>query len=205
VSLLIPHRSEASHGDVGELKAVCAHGSGGSMGLGFLGGLCGGGADPVVNFVLWLRRRGRDYSIVTTEFVRICTGVGMAFHRHTLGVGFSDADTVEAEGRCLCFPSTPSIGFGGVAARTSLGLSPADDPQRRQLRRFRRVRIEVHKAVETARVLLRVSVCWFHLLSLRHLRRRRPQEVLVGVFAQRSYGLLCNALFSQGLLCKVSE
>jgi hypothetical protein len=205
VSPLIPHRGGASRGVVGELEAVCAHGSGGSMGLRFLGGWCGGGADPFVDFVLGFRRRGRDSSIVVTELLRFCTGAGLAFRWHTPGAGFSDVGAVEAEGRRRCFPSTPSIGFGGVATRTSSGRSPADDPQRRQLRRLRRVRIEVHKAAVTARVLLRVLVRWLRLFSLRRLRRRRPQGALVGVFAKRSSGLLCNFRFSRGLFCKVSE
>jgi hypothetical protein len=39
VPQLNPHCGGALHGGVGELEAVCTHGSGGSMGLGFLGGL----------------------------------------------------------------------------------------------------------------------------------------------------------------------
>jgi hypothetical protein len=74
VSPFIPHGGGASRGVVGELEPECAHGSGGSMGLRFLGGWCGGGADPFVDFVLGFRRRGRDSSIVATELLRFCTG-----------------------------------------------------------------------------------------------------------------------------------
>ncbi|KAK1663495.1 hypothetical protein QYE76_051654 [Lolium multiflorum] len=202
VSPLIPHRGGVPRGVVGELEAECAHGSGGSMGPGFLGGWCGGGADPFVDFVLGFRRRGRDFSIAAMELLRFCTGVGLAVCRHTSEAGFSDVGAAEAEGRRRCFPSILSIGFSGVATRTSSGRSPADDPQRRQLRRLRRVRIEVHKAAVTARVLLRASVCWLRLFSLRRFRRRRMQGALVGVLAKRSSGLLCNFRVSQGLFAK---
>jgi hypothetical protein len=199
---LILHCDDASHGDVGELEAMSAQGSGGSMGLGFLGGWRDGGVDPCVDFVLWLRRRGCDYSGVAMELLRICTGVELVFRRHTPGAGWADAGLEDAEGRRRCFPSTPSIGFGGGAARTSSGLSPADVPQRRQLRRLRRVRLEVHKAAVSARVLLRASVCWFHLLPLRRLRQRWSQEMFVGVSAQRSLGLFVFFWFREVFCAK---
>lgn len=100
--------------------------------------------------------------------------------RQAPGAASSDAGLVEVVGRRCGFPSTLSIGSGGDATWTSSGLSPADVPQRRQLRRAWRVRLEVHKAAASARVLLRVKARWRHLLPLRRSRRRRVREMLDG-------------------------
>jgi hypothetical protein len=177
--------------DGGErLEVVCACGSRGSTGLGFLRGWRDGGADALVDFVLRLRRRGRVRSDVATELRGLCTGVGLASVVSSLQeAGFAGAGFVGAGGRRSCSPSTLSTGFGGVVTWTSSGFFPADVPQRKQPRRARRVRLEVHKAAMTARVLLRVLVCWFHLLLHRRLRRRRLQEMVDGVLHKDLQGL----------------
>jgi hypothetical protein len=107
--------------------------------------------------------------------------------------GLADAGCVAAGGRRAGFPSTLSIGSGGVATRMSTGFSPADVPQRRQSRRARWVRFEVHKAAVSARVLLRVLVCGFLLLPFRCLRRRRRREMLIGVLHRDLQGF--NVIF----------
>jgi hypothetical protein len=95
-----------------------------------------------------------------------------------------------------------SIGSGGVATRTSSGLFPADVPQSKQSRRARRVRIEVHKAAVSARVLIRVLACGGHLLPFRRLRRQRLQEVLVGVLHRDLQGLFVNFFFREVFCAK---
>jgi hypothetical protein len=70
------------------------------------------------------------------------------------------------------------------------------------VRCFRRVRLKIHKAAVSARVLLRASVCWFHLLPLRRLRRWRSQEMFVGVSAQRSLGFFVFFFFCEVFCAK---
>jgi hypothetical protein len=181
VPQLTSHRDDVPSGGVGELAAAYAHGSGGSMGVGFLWGAARRRRQPPCGFCppassTWPRSLRRRHG-AWEELCRSSAGISC---RHTPGASLADAGLAVVVGRRRCFPSTSSIGPGGVATRTSSGLSPPDVPQRR-LRRARRMRLEVHKAAATARVLLRVVVCWYHLLPLRRLRRRRVQEMFVSV------------------------
>jgi hypothetical protein len=116
--------------------------------------------------------------------------------------GLADAGLVVADGRRGGFPSTLSIGSGGVATRTSSGVFPADVPQRKQSRRARRVWIEVHKAAVSARVFLRVLVSGLHILPLRRLRRRRLQEVHDGVLHRDLQGIFVIFYFRKVFCAK---
>jgi hypothetical protein len=140
---------------------------------------------PLRRRLLHLRRRVRG------DLYRSSAGTSC---RQASEAGLADAGYVAAGGRRRGFPSTWSIGSGGVATRTSSGFFPADVPQRRQSRR-RRVRFEVHKAAMSARVLLRVLVCSFHLLPFRRSRRRRVQEVFVGGLHRDLQGFFVIFLF----------
>jgi hypothetical protein len=81
-----------------------------------------------------------------------------------------------------------------------LGLSSANVPQRRQFRRARQVRIEVHKAVVSAGLLLRVLVCGCHLLPFRRLQQRRL--VLVGVLHRDLQGIIVIFFFRKVFCAK---
>jgi hypothetical protein len=203
VPQLYLHRGGALHVCAGELEAKSTHGSGGSVGLGFLEGstrrrclLSLGFCPPASSS--WLRSLQRRHGAWEVMYR---SGAG-ASRRQAPEAGLADAGCVEAGGRRGGFPSTLSIGSGGVATRMSTGFSPADVPQRRQSRRARWVRFEVHKAAVSARVLLRVLVSGLHLLPLRRLRRRRLQEVHDGVLHRDLQGLFVIFCFRKVFCAK---
>jgi hypothetical protein len=137
---------------------------------------------PLRRRLLHLRRRVRG------DLYRSSAGTSC---RQASEAGLADAGYVAAGGRRRGFPSTWSIGSGGVATRTSSGFFPADVPQRRQSRR-RRVRFEVHKAAMSARVLLRVLVCGFHFFF--------RSGVLDGGGCRRCSSEVCTKIFRVSLL-----